>query len=53
MKEPKLLDKLRTIPTTNTSGGEQPTSVLDIPTSDLNQSTQSSKLSKTNSTSNG
>jgi len=52
MKKPKLLNKLRTIPTTNKTGGEQSAFALDIPTAGLNLSIQSSKLSKTNSTSN-
>jgi len=53
MKKPKLLKKLRTIPTTNTTDREQPAFALDTPTSGLNQSTQSSNLSKTNSIFNG
>jgi len=53
MKKPKLLNKLRTIPTTNATEEEQPTFALDIPTSGLNQSIQSSNLSKTNSIFNG
>jgi len=44
-KKPKLLNKLRTIPTTNATEEEQRASALDIPTSGLNQSTQSSSKS--------
>jgi len=50
---PKLLCKLRNIPTMNTTEEEQHASALDIRTSGMNQSIQSSKLPKTNLTSNG
>jgi len=52
-KKPKLLNKLRTIPTTNATEEGQPTFVSDILTSGPNQSIQSSNLSKTNSIFNG
>ena len=54
MEKPKLSNKLaKTIPTTNETEREQRAFVLDVPTSGLNQSIQSSKASKTNSTPNG
>jgi len=53
MKKPKLPNKPRTVPTMNKTKGKQPTLALDVPTSGLNLSIQSSKASKTNSTSNG
>jgi len=53
MKKPKLLNKLREIPTVNATEGEQPAFVLDISTSGPNQSTQSSNPPMTSSTSNG
>jgi len=53
MKKPQLSNKLKTIQTTNETEGGESASALDVPTSGLNWSTQSSKLSKTKSTSNG
>jgi len=53
MKKTKLLNKLRTVPKRNARGGGQLVSALDIPSHGMNQSTQLSKLQKTNSTSNG
>ena len=53
MRKPKLTNKLRTTLTTNETGREKSTFALEIPTSGLTLFIQLSKLSKTNSTSNG
>jgi len=53
MKKPKLLNKLRTIPTMNATEEEPPAFAFNVPTPGPNQSIQSSNPSKTNSTFNG